>query len=263
MPRIRPGRVRTKRTNGRPALMLSTMDPQHFNVRSGEVKSVVCPDCMRWRRLTGETTLKIREHCAPGCVPEGKRHQRCNGSSQLVVVDICIRAWTARQNRLAREAVPADQRRAARQYHKAMPTPAPPVTKLKRRPPAAPEVLTAYRTHFKRCAGCEGSARCPDGLRLAALYAHLARQQARRDALRATLARERIQFDRLYLARAARKAATEWMKHHQATLDTKRFAKRSGTAIEETNNICGFRPKEAASEFRGPDLPLEPVRTTT
>ncbi|MGW7319885.1 hypothetical protein ACWGJN_42755, partial [Streptomyces sp. NPDC054865] len=63
MPRKRPGRVRTKNTNRREALQLSSMAPEDYNVRPGEVKSIACPDCRTWRRIMGDTVLKIREHC--------------------------------------------------------------------------------------------------------------------------------------------------------------------------------------------------------
>ncbi|MFF9901723.1 hypothetical protein ACF1KJ_40250, partial [Streptomyces longispororuber] len=60
MARKRPGRVRTKNTNRRAPLLLSTMAPEDFNVRPGENMSIACPDCRTWRRIMGEKVLKVR-----------------------------------------------------------------------------------------------------------------------------------------------------------------------------------------------------------
>ncbi|MEU0271851.1 hypothetical protein [Streptomyces sp. NPDC006307] len=128
MPRIRPGRVRTKRDNRREPLLLSTVDSQDFNVRSGEVKSIVCPDCRTWRRIMGETRLTIREHTVS--TGRGGPAVRCDGSNQLVVVDIDVRVWQRRVDRLLRDGMWPDQRHTARQHHKPIPAPAPALTQI-------------------------------------------------------------------------------------------------------------------------------------
>ncbi|MET9427908.1 MULTISPECIES: hypothetical protein [unclassified Streptomyces] len=128
MPRIRPGRVRTKRHNRRPALQLSTIDPQDFNLRSGETKSIVCPDCRTWRRLMGETKLKIREHTISA--GRGKPLVHCDGSNQVVEVDIDVRAWQRRADQLLRDGMWPDQRHAPRQHYKPIPAPAPALTQI-------------------------------------------------------------------------------------------------------------------------------------
>ena len=118
MPRSRPGRVRTRNTNRRAPLLLSAMAPEDFNVRPGEVKSIACPGCRTWRRIMGDTVLKIREHCVSDRVAEGEKHVACSGSDQPVVIDIDVRRWQARQDRLLRDAMPQDNRRAAQQFYK-------------------------------------------------------------------------------------------------------------------------------------------------
>ncbi|MEW2085696.1 hypothetical protein [Streptomyces sp. NPDC005283] len=56
--------------------------------------------------------------------------------------------------------------------------------------------------------------------------------------------------------------AAELTKQQEATTDAKKQTKRSGTIVEEANNSCRPTPKGAVSEFRGPDVPLEPLRIT-
>ncbi|MGW6926515.1 hypothetical protein ACWGA9_35525 [Streptomyces sp. NPDC054950] len=122
MARKRPGRTRTKHTNGRPPLLLSTIAPQDINVREDETRSIVCPDCRTWRRLIGETRLVIREHCHSDRVPEGETHENCPGSNQLVLMDQDVEQWG--EAMLAVDST-ATGRRSARQHHKPTPTMAP------------------------------------------------------------------------------------------------------------------------------------------
>ncbi|MEU5632144.1 hypothetical protein ACH47C_23540 [Streptomyces rishiriensis] len=119
MPRKRP--LRTKHTNNRPPLLLSTIAPQDINLREGETRSIVCPDCRSWRRLMGETRLVIREHCHSDRVAEGETHERCPGSRQLVILDQDVAQWG--ESVLAADST-ATGRRSARQHHKPQPAPA-------------------------------------------------------------------------------------------------------------------------------------------
>ncbi|MEU8718291.1 hypothetical protein [Streptomyces sp. NPDC048663] len=128
--RKRPGRTRTKRNNRREPLLLSKLDPQDFNVRPGEPKAIACPDCRTWRRIMGNTDLKIREHGISDYVPEDGERAVCPGSNQAVVVDIDIRRWQVWQDRLLRDAMPQENRRSARQHYKPIPAPAPAVVQI-------------------------------------------------------------------------------------------------------------------------------------
>ncbi|WP_460074034.1 hypothetical protein [Streptomyces sp. YKOK-I1] len=242
MPRIRPGRVRTRNTNRREALKLSSMAPEDFNVRPGEAKSIACPDCRTWRRIMGDKVLKIREHCISDKVAEGEKHVTCPGSDQLVVVDIDVRRWQARQNRLLRDAMPQENRRAAQQFYKPLPAPAAPVSRIK----AEVTLETArqsYLAHRKGCTRCVGGRHCTDGGILARRYVLALNQEpARREALKEQ-ERQEQRTARKQTAPAVRKA--QWARH-------------GGTAVETANNRCADRIPGSLSEFRGPQLPLAP-----
>ncbi|WP_411132663.1 hypothetical protein [Streptomyces sp. 030-HV] len=232
MPRKRPGRVRTKNTNRREALKLSTMAPEDYNVRPGEVKSIACPDCRTWRRIMGETVLKIREHCISDKVADGEKHVTCPGSNQLVVIDIDVRRWQARQDRLLRDAMPQENRRAAQQFYKPLPAPAAPVARIY----AGVKVETArraYLAHLEGCVSCGTGQHCMHGGALAHRYVLVRKDEpARRKARKQT-------------APAARKA--QWNQ-------------RGGETVETANNQCRPCQDGAVSEYRGPQVPTEPLR---
>jgi hypothetical protein len=242
MPRKRPGRVRTKNTNRREALKLSSMAPEDYNVRPDEVKSIACPDCRTWRRIMGDKVLKIREHCISDKVAEGEKHVTCPGSDQLVVIDIDVRRWQSEQNRLLRDAMPQENRRAAQQFYKPLPAPAAPVHRIK----AEVTLETArqsYLAHRKGCIRCVGGQHCTDGGILARRYVLALNQEPARRAARAEQERQARRTERKQSAPAVRKA--QWAKH-------------GGEAVEKANNLCTARTSGSLSEFRGPDLPMLP-----
>jgi hypothetical protein len=75
--------------NGRPVVLASTMRPDHLNLRPGEVRAVVCPDCRRVRRLTrGMICAHSDERRADRGV-----WARCPGSGQRIRVDLTPGAW--------------------------------------------------------------------------------------------------------------------------------------------------------------------------
>ncbi|WP_073882567.1 hypothetical protein [Streptomyces sp. CB00316] len=134
MPRTRPGRVRTKHDNGRPPLLLSALAPQNISLRDGEPRTIVCPDCETWRRLMGETQLKIRKHCAKDCTgctstvaAARKKHIACPGTDQPVTLDISVEVWGERM--LAADST-ATGRRSARQHYKPLALPPIPIHRL-------------------------------------------------------------------------------------------------------------------------------------
>ncbi|MEV7951401.1 MULTISPECIES: hypothetical protein [Streptomyces] len=259
MSRKRPGRVRTKRNNRREPLLLSTIQPQNINVREGEIMTIVCPDCETWRRLMGETQLKIREHCSRRCAgraAECGEHPRCPGSNQSVRLDISVEQWG--EAMLATDST-AIGRRSARQHFKPVTAPAKPVMQMSPIPETSGDALAAYRSHLRTCRSsssasrCLGTHRCLEGARLAALYAELKQTQGQRNS--------DARIDAL-LTRC--RAARTWIRHAMATSgsDTA-LAKRSGTAIEEANNCVRARSAGAISEFRGPDVPIDPLKIST
>ncbi|XVV39767.1 hypothetical protein ACQPXT_40890 (plasmid) [Streptomyces sp. CA-100214] len=242
MPRKRPGRVRTKNTNRREALKLSSMAPEDYNVRPGEVKSIACPDCRTWRRIMGDTVLKIREHCVSDKVAEGEKHVACPGSDQLVVIDIDVQRWQARQNRLLRDAMPQENRRAAQQFYKPLPAPAAPVSRIK----AEVTLETArqsYLAHRTGCTRCVGGQHCTDGGILARRYVLALNQEPARREARAEQDRQTRRTERKQSAPAVR---------------MEQWARRGGKAVEAANNGCAQRVPGTVSEFRGPQLPLAP-----
>ncbi|MEU3071664.1 hypothetical protein ABZ712_33035 [Streptomyces sp. NPDC006906] len=255
MSRKRPGRVRTKRDNRREPLLLSTIQPQNINVREGEIMTIVCPDCETWRRLMGETQLKIREHCPRGCTGRAadcEEHPRCPGSNQPVRLDISIEQWG--EAMLAADST-ATGRRSARQHYKPIPAPAKPVAKMSPLPETVSEALVAYRDHLRRCRSsasggrCVGRYRCVGGARLAAVYEELQRTKAQRH-------RETRVEALLTRCRAARM----WKEHTVATSSKVPLAKRSGTAVEEANNSVRARFTGSVSEFRALEVPLDPLK---
>jgi hypothetical protein len=252
--RKRPGRIRTKRDNRRAPMLLSTIDPQEINLREGETKSIVCPDCRTWRRLMGDTKLVIREHCISDKVASGEKHVRCDGSNQVVTLDIPIEQW--HEAMLAADST-ATGRRSARQHYKPLPAPAKPVTRMSPVSMSVAGALAAYREHLKKCrtsnvAGrCGGTHRCADGARLAAVYAELERTQPVRQ--------HEARVDELLVRY---RSSMVWAKHSEATANAKSTAKRGGTVVEEANNSCRIRRRGAVSDYRGPQVPRQPVRIT-
>ncbi|MDX2521612.1 hypothetical protein PV355_41900 [Streptomyces stelliscabiei] len=244
MARKRPGRVRTKNTNRREALKLSSMAPEDFNVRPGEPKSIACPDCRTWRRIMGDKVLKIREHCISDKLAEGEKHTGCPGSDQLVVVDIDVRRWQAKQDRLLRDAMPQDNRRAARQFYKPLPAPAVPVSRIKAEV-TLETTRQSYLAHRKGCTRCVGGQHCTDGGTLARRYVLALNQEPARRKAREELERQE--------QRITRKLAEQWPAGRK-----RQWAKHGGEAIEKANNQCEERLPGSLSEFRGPQVPLAP-----
>ncbi|MGK5497293.1 hypothetical protein [Streptomyces sp. URMC 125] len=241
--RRRPGRVRTKRTNGQPPLKLSTMAPQDFNVRPGEPKSIACPECRTWRRIMGETTLKIREHCT-----DSGEHVRCPGSNRHVIIDIDIRAWQARQDRLLRDAMPAETRHPARQHYKPLPAPATPIHQVEA-PLTLETARQAYLAHRAGCTVCTGPRHCRDGQRLARRFVSALRQEPQRRRARRLVEEITRETERHQARRLPRRRARQWDEVLPAV---QRADGRRETATEN-----------AVFDYRGPAVPLAPLRVTT
>ncbi|GGU66400.1 hypothetical protein [Streptomyces daghestanicus] len=94
--RPRRSRTRSRTVNARPALVLSTLKPNQYDLRPA-CTSLVCPDCGTWVPITGLGTK------APKVVPHdtGRALQapavRCRlGSNRLITVDVTVRSWQER-----------------------------------------------------------------------------------------------------------------------------------------------------------------------
>lgn len=127
--------TRTKRTNGRPPLLLSTLRSDRFNIRPGERRSIACPDCDVWHWINGDTTLKIREH------DNKETGERCPSSLQVVLVDIAVDRWQKVQDRrMPSDALRAESRRPSRVLRKPKVPAAPPVHMIGRQAVRYPEL---------------------------------------------------------------------------------------------------------------------------
>ncbi|WP_238697605.1 hypothetical protein [Streptomyces sp. E2N166] len=264
------------------------MRPEHLNLRDGEPPLAVCPDCDTWHRLTRSM---IKPHRASIDAPRtGERRYygdkptggpRCPGSAQRITIDITVEEWG--EKLLAADST-ATGRRSARQHHKPIQTPATPVARMARPAPNAAAVLDAYREHLKQCrpkcrcrkkcpkecrkikqvAGrCGATYRCITGLRLAAQYELLSRGQEQRDRVNMNEARVDTLIARHRSSVAAQRTAAEWARHRDdTTAPAAALAKRSGTAVEDANNMCRTRRAGTLSDYRGPQVPREPVHIT-
>ncbi|UXY24978.1 hypothetical protein N8I84_41840 (plasmid) [Streptomyces cynarae] len=263
--RPRRSRTRSRNSNPRPALVISTLKPHQYDLRPA-CASLICPDCKTWVPITG---IQAKKH---KLVPHdtgraGKDAAvRCQGSNRLVNVDVAFEVW---QKRLEEGGAETDGRRSARQRYKPLPAQAKPVTKMTPAPMNADDALTAYREHLKKCrtsrvaSRCGGTHRCADGARLAALYEQLMRTQKYRDRERRKDSRVDALLTRHRSAKGKKNAAATWAEQHQTTdAPKKALAKRSGTEVEEANNTCRIRRAGTVSDYRGRHVPTEPLHIT-
>lgn len=122
------------RHNGRTPIKASSLRPEHLNLREGETRMVVCPDCQTWHRLTRSMIHPHRDGVVPP-KPEGRRYRdapsvkdksssgrRCPGSAQRIEIDITPEEWTERL--LAAEST-ASSRRTTNPVRKPRPQAAP------------------------------------------------------------------------------------------------------------------------------------------
>lgn len=83
-----------RRHNGRPALRLSTLRPEQYTlaVQAGEKTSVVCPDCGCWRLVERRM---IKPHRSLERMKRDERLPKCEGSGQLIEIDVDPAGWLA------------------------------------------------------------------------------------------------------------------------------------------------------------------------
>ncbi|MEV7003322.1 hypothetical protein AB0N62_37435 [Streptomyces sp. NPDC093982] len=92
------------RHNGRAPIKASSLRPENLNLREGE-KSVVCPDCNAWRRLT-RSMIRPHRDGVEQPKPEERRYRdaspatrlsngrRCPGSAQRIEIDLTLEQWS-------------------------------------------------------------------------------------------------------------------------------------------------------------------------
>jgi hypothetical protein len=231
------------RHNGRAPLLLSTLRSDCVTVDGDEIRSVVCSDCGTWRvvRRGMIAAHRAKPRSNQPADNSGRRKPqdwvpRCEGSGQRIKVD-----------RRHREAMPAENRRAAQQFYKPLPGPAVPVHRIGSSVTAAPPQLrpgTVERArgelaeHRVDCTVCNGRVRCETGreleIRLRETFATW------------TLTREqRSRREEAQLASEQRKTK----EHAPARVGQWRRAMRRADALKQPIP-AGAAPQD------GPDVPL-------
>ncbi|MFD5898616.1 hypothetical protein [Streptomyces sp. NPDC060366] len=254
----RKARTRTKRVSHRPAIVVSMVLPNLIDLLPG-TESLVCPDCETWCPITGHDGLTpklVPHHTGRAGTGEARR---CGGSNRRVTIDLTIAEW---RHLLADAIKETSSRRATNVLRKPKVALVPAVMQIVPVSPGPETARTTYRSHVKACPACSGRIRCAEGRHLADIYTSLTRHEPRRQQIRAAIARERARFDRIYAAQAVTSRAAEWGKQAETKVKRSALAKRSGTAVEDTNNTCRFIVAGAVSGLRGPELPIKPIRIT-
>ncbi|GHE33985.1 hypothetical protein [Streptomyces capitiformicae] len=209
-----------KPDTSRPALKISTIPAHHVQLREGERRSIVCPECQEWHLLRRNVVWP--HHLER--TERGKNGPRCPGSARRVEIDVDLAEW-------ARQVAEADAtvtgRRSNRVNRKPGNVTPPPVsrfaTALKESTPRLPAVLERARTaialHRDACPQCRSGARCEKGRELeiwlgeteaSSRFAQEQKQRAERQA-------ERVQ---------ARQRAAQWRRVQRGVTrtDTQRKA---------------------------------------
>lgn len=229
-----------------PALTASTMKPGHLDLRVGAPSSIVCPDCGTWRHLKRRMIWPHRLDRTTSGGPT----LRCPGSARLVDLDLTVEQWQAKRakakSRLADVDVDAGSRNGTRVKRQRTEV-APAVMHLVPGPISAESVRRTYADHREACAACLGRTGCRDGERLATTYAALLRQEPRRRQAQARLDQSQRDVDRRRALQQPAKRAAEWAA-----------VRPSVTRADEQRTVTG----PALSDYRGPDLPLKPLRIT-
>lgn len=151
-----------RRHNGRPALRLSTLRPDQYTlaVQAGEKTSVVCPDCGCWRLVERRM---IKPHRSLERMKRDERIPKCEGSGQLIEIDVDPAGWLAwlRQHvRRMESGCDARVRKGTTLVKKAAPK-APAVARMQPVPVTSPaqgelrQASTELARHRARCARCQ------------------------------------------------------------------------------------------------------------
>ncbi|MCX4919950.1 hypothetical protein [Streptomyces sp. NBC_00687] len=144
----------------RPALKLSQLPPENLQLREGERRSLVCPDCKSWRFIRRGVVWPHR----------GKDGSKCDGSARRVQIDVDLEEWGRTLTELD---ATVTGRRATRVNPKPKTATPPPVSRLATIPKEAtrlPAVVERARIavihHRLACTRCESGGRCERGREL-------------------------------------------------------------------------------------------------
>lgn len=72
-----------------PAYRASEFKPQHLNLREGEQRMAVCPECGIWRRVR-RNMIWPHHFDRRG---RGERAPRCAGSARRIIIDVRVEEW--------------------------------------------------------------------------------------------------------------------------------------------------------------------------
>ncbi len=221
-------------------LKLSEIPFHHIQLRDGERRAIVCPDCMEWHPLRRGV---IWPHHLER-TERGSNGARCAGSARRVVFDVDVAEW---QQTMAEASASVASRRATKVLPKPKTTQAPAASQTRSPAISAEAIRQTFRQHQKQCAACNGEATtrggeplsCRDGERLAATFLRLLRQEPKRRAVREFFAQERRRFDRRYIAAAPAKRASEWAAVLPAVqaMDTQRVQLPVGDAANDGASV--------------------------
>ncbi|MFG2439004.1 hypothetical protein [Streptomyces sp. NPDC048508] len=150
----------------RPVLKLSKLLPQNLQLREGERRSIVCPDCDSWhsirRNVVWPHHLERTER--------GKSGLKCKGSARRVEIDVDLEEWSSTLKELD---ATVTWRRATRVFPKpqtAAPSPISLLTTASREATRLPAVVERARSaiirHRLACSTCESGGRCARGREL-------------------------------------------------------------------------------------------------
>lgn len=244
--RLRKSRTRTKFINSTPALVISTLRPQQYDLRPA-CASLICPNCKTWVPITGVQgkVQKLVPHHA-GTAGEDAAVRCTEGSNRQVVIDVAFEKW---QRCLEEGAATAAGCRAARQFYKPMPKPAAPVHRMggagkTARPALRMATVERARTelaeHRVDCPVCNGRARCEMGreleIRLRETFSTLGfiREQEGRRTGAAIVAEQRMDAER------AQARAGQWRRVGLAAdcADAERAVDRTRAEFTEHRAGC-------------------------
>ncbi|GAA3381195.1 hypothetical protein GCM10020367_71520 [Streptomyces sannanensis] len=158
------------RPSTRTPLLLSQLRPEDINLREGERRSVVCPDCNRWHPIQRRM---IKTHHLDR-TDRGGKAPRCPGSARRIEFDIPIEEWGERL--LAAEAT-AKFRRATNVVRKPQPAVSQPVSRMG---VPEPSVVNGFLAHQAGCRKCRTNRPCDYGLMLRQKVRRIATQARQR-----------------------------------------------------------------------------------
>ncbi|MER5353416.1 hypothetical protein ABT093_24160 [Kitasatospora sp. NPDC002551] len=211
-------RTRSRRTYGREPLQLSKLNPADVSMLPGVQLSIVCRDCLTWRRVVGDTDLRVIGH------ERGDGKDRCRGGNRQVKADLTPERWLARRRRQQQDALRAETRRPTTVLKKVTAPKPPALHQLDPAQPTADTARRALEAHRARCeaAACTSSKEkrtdedrrrvehCPDGERLARRYLSLLEYEPRRREAAAVRQGERERLDQETAAGFPKRRKEEW-----------------------------------------------------